>query len=451
MAQAIEANPWIPTAPEPKQLQLLAAPEREVLYGGEVGGGKSEALLMDAAMHVHQPEYRALILRRTFADLALPGALMDRAFSWWASTAAHWSEKEKTWEFPSGATITFGYLDGPRDHLRYQGSAFHRINPDESTQLREYDLRYMHSRMRRETTSRVPIGMRLASNPGGESHDYHVDNFVEPLDPDPEKRFIRAGLEDNPYLDTAEYELSLENLDETTYRQLRGGEWIQVRGEQPFKPWWFKGKNRYTPEETYAMWNSTVARYIAIDTANTAEEKSAYSAMVVGDLQRNYQLPFRHVVREKLEFPELVEWTEEQVQPFARDHRLRAVYIEYAASGMQLCQTLMRTGPRWLRPLIIPVKPWQGNRYLPGKERAWKAASVWWKRGMIILPEPTNGFDWQHPFEREVFRVPNTEYKDQADAASMLTNELERTEGVFSSRWRAINRHLEGSTRPPNG
>lgn len=451
VAEAIEVNPFIPTAPEPKQLQLLAATERDVLYGGEVGGGKSEALLMDAAMYVHEPEYSALVVRRSFPDLALPGALMDRAASWWQNTAARWIERDKTWKFPSGATVTFGYLDAPRDHLRYQGSAFHRIGIDESTQIREYDIRYLHSRLRRDVISRVPIGFRLASNPGGESHEYHVENFVDPLVPDPDKRFIRAGLEDNPYLDTAEYEKSLEDLDETTYRQLRGGEWIQVKGEQPFKPWWFQGKNRYTAEQTYEMWNSTVARYIGLDTANTSEETSAYSAMVVGDLQRDYRLPIRHVARERLEFPELVEWTEQEILPFARDHRLRAVFIEYAASGMQLCQTLIRNGPRWLRPLIVPVKPMQGNKFLPGKERAWKAASVWWKRGMILLPEPGEHAPWLHEFEREVFRVPNTTFKDQADGASILTNELERTEGVFTTRWLTLNAPLEASRRAPNG
>lgn len=450
-ADLIRDNPFIPTAPQVKQLQLLAAPERNVLYGGEVGGGKSIAILMDGAQWVEFPEYTALLLRRTYPDLTLPKALMDLAFRWWHGTAARWHEKTKTWKFPSGASITFGYLDGPRDHLRYQGAAFHKIGIDESTQIREAHIRYLHSRVRKETESRVPTGFRLASNPGGESHDYHVDEFVEPSEPKPDNRFIPAGLEDNIYLDTEDYESELENLDETTYRQLRHGEWIQVKGEQPFKREWFQGKNRYTPEQASAFWNACIGRYIAIDTANTNEDTSAYNAMTIGDLQKDYRMPIRHVVRERLEFPELVEWTEEEILPFARDHRLRAVYIEYAASGMQLCQQIIRSGPRWLRSLIVPVKPGRGSKALSAKELAWRAAAPWWKRGMILLPEPTNGYAWLHDFERELFRVPNTTYMDQADSASMLTNELERTEQVFSTRWRTLNRHLETSARPPSG
>jgi hypothetical protein len=79
---------------------------------------------MAALQYVDVPGYAALLLRRTYADLALPGAIMSRAEEWLANTPAQWHDKEKTWAFPSGASLSFGYLDGPRDHYRYQGSEF---------------------------------------------------------------------------------------------------------------------------------------------------------------------------------------------------------------------------------------------------------------------------------------------------------------------------------------
>ncbi len=438
VAEAVRASRWIPTAPELKQLQLLAATEGEVLYGGQVGGGKSEALLMDAALYADEPDYSALIVRRNFSDLALRGALMHRAAEWWGPSGATWNDREKTWTFPSGASITFGYLDGPLDHLRYQGAAFHRILIDESTQIREYDIRYLFSRRRRTVGSRVPIALRLATNPGGESHEYHVENFVSPREPDPSKRFIPAGLEDNPYLDTEEYEQSLENLDETTYRQLRHGEWIERTDEAVFKRAWWVGQNRYRAENAPAMWNATRRRYAALDTANTVGQTSAYTALTVGEILPDYRMALRNVAREKLEFPELVEWTVVQLLPLAgpaSDGKFEALLIENAASGTQLIQTLRRSGPAWLAPRVVAVPP---NRGPNGKEAGWKNAAVWSRRGMVLLPEPSDDAPWLYDFEKELFTVPNAAYKDQADSYSLLVNEIERRDAPFSSRWHSL-------------
>ena len=104
---------------------------------------------MDAAQFVDYPDYAAILFRKTFADLSLPGALMDRAFQWWSGTAAKWKNSTKTWEFPSGATITFGYMDKPRDHYRYQGAEFQYVGFDEGTQFEEAPVMYLHSRLRK--------------------------------------------------------------------------------------------------------------------------------------------------------------------------------------------------------------------------------------------------------------------------------------------------------------
>ena len=44
----------------------MARGEREALYGGAAGGGKSDALVIEALRQVHIPHYKALILRKTF-------------------------------------------------------------------------------------------------------------------------------------------------------------------------------------------------------------------------------------------------------------------------------------------------------------------------------------------------------------------------------------------------
>ncbi len=133
MRATILENPWIPHEPTPKQAEFLLLPDREAFYGGAAGGGKSDALLMAALQYVEVPNYAAILFRRTFADLALPGALMDRSQEWLSGTEARWNERDKTWTFPSGATISFGYLEHENHKYRYQSAEFQFIGFDELT------------------------------------------------------------------------------------------------------------------------------------------------------------------------------------------------------------------------------------------------------------------------------------------------------------------------------
>lgn len=235
----IRQNPYIPHVPTEKQAEfLIHHQDPEILYGGSAGGGKSDALLMGALEYAEIPGYAALLLRRTYKELALPEAIMDRASEWLTPTDAKWHEDAKTWEFPSGATLTFGYLEGPRDHYRYQSSAFQYVGFDELTQFQESQYRYLFSRLRRLTGSDIPLRMRAASNPGGVGHEWVYNRFINPESKE-DRLFIPAKLGDNPYLDQEEYVRSLNKLDPITREQLLNGDW-NVRPEGGlFKREWF--------------------------------------------------------------------------------------------------------------------------------------------------------------------------------------------------------------------
>ena len=225
--------------PTPKQTGFLLLPNKEVLYGGAAGGGKSIGILAAASQYLDVPGYSALILRQTYKDLALPGALMDVAFQWWRNTAAKWKAKDYTWEFPEGSTLTFGYLESEKDKYQYQGSELQFVGFDELTQFEtESSYLYLFSRLRRTQDFNVPLRVRAATNPGGIGHTWVKQRFID--NPTSDRVFIPADLEDNPHLDQDEYEESLSNLDVITREQLRHGDWeVDPRGGM-FQRHWFK-------------------------------------------------------------------------------------------------------------------------------------------------------------------------------------------------------------------
>lgn len=235
----MKENPWISHQPTQKQAEFLLHFEREVFYGGAAGGGKSDALLMGALMFVEQPDYHALLLRRTYPELSMEGSIMDRAEHWLSGTAAHWNAEPRRWEFPSGASLTFGYLQNERDKYRYKSSQFDYIGFDELTGFTFSQYRYLFSRLRKLKTSSIPSRMRSASNPGDIGHNWVKQRFI--VEGELKGRpFIPARLEDNPYLDAVEYELSLAQLDAVTRAQLRSGDWNILSAGNKFKRGWFE-------------------------------------------------------------------------------------------------------------------------------------------------------------------------------------------------------------------
>lgn len=235
-------SPHTPTPPQAAFLKLGDLGVRDALYGGAAGGGKSDALLMAALQYVDVPGYAAIILRKTFADLSLPGAIMDRAKTWLAGTDARWNDRDSRFTFPSTATLSFGYLQHANDRYRYASAEFQFIAFDELTQFPKPDFTFLFSRLRRPSgvaddnpLAKVPLRMRAASNPGGIGHEWVKDRYIirKPDPDDPEdtaararsRIFIGAKLHDNPHVDQKAYIQNLQELDPFLRQQMLDGDW----------------------------------------------------------------------------------------------------------------------------------------------------------------------------------------------------------------------------------
>ncbi len=239
------------------QTDFLAASEREVLYGGSAGSGKSFALLADPMRYFNNSNFSGLILRRTNDEL--------RELIWKSQELypkiypeSKWQEKKSQWVFPSGGKLWMTYLERDEDVLRYQGLSFSYIAFDELTQYATpFAWNYMRSRLR-STDPTLPLFQRATTNPGGRGHGWVKKMFVDPApgnikfaatdidtgnaltfpqghekegQPLFYRRFIPATLKDNPYLmKDGQYEANLLALPEMQRRQLLEGDWAVADG-----------------------------------------------------------------------------------------------------------------------------------------------------------------------------------------------------------------------------
>ncbi|MDR2671390.1 MAG: terminase family protein [Oscillospiraceae bacterium] len=252
--------------PQERQAAFMARGEDEALYGGAAGGGKSEALVIEALRQVHIPHYRALILRKTYPQLT---ELIDKAERYYprAFPGVKYNSSSHSWRFPSGARIIFGDLHRTQDRHKYQGHAYDFMGFDELTHFAYDEYVYLRSR-NRATGPGTRVYMRSTANPGGVGHVWVKDRFVTAAPPmttvrepvewvDPEgtrhtsttsRIFVPATVFDNRLLlehDPA-YVHRLASLPDAERRALLYGDWDSFSG-QVFAEW----RNAPNPDRSH--------------------------------------------------------------------------------------------------------------------------------------------------------------------------------------------------------
>lgn len=258
--------------PQPKQAIFMSRGEYESLYGGAAGGGKSDALVIEALRQVHIPHYKGLILRKTFPQLA---ELIDKTLNYYPRVypKARYNASSHTWTFPSGAKIIFGAMQHAKDKVKYQGQAYDFIAFDELTHFTYEEYSYMFSRNRPNGPG-TRVYIRATANPGGVGHGWVKERFItagEPMqtmwedvewrDPAGKKHtkrqsriYIPASVFDNKKLleNDPEYVSRLASMPEADREALLYGNWDSFSG-QVFTEWKNDSKHYHDRLHTHVI------------------------------------------------------------------------------------------------------------------------------------------------------------------------------------------------------
>lgn len=242
--------------PQPRQAIFMSRPEYECLFGGAAGGGKSDALVIEALRQIKKPWYKGLILRKTYPQLA---ELIDKSLNYYprAIPGARYNASSHTWRFPSGAKVVFGSMQHAKDRLNYQGQAYDYIAFDELTHFTYEEYSYLFSRNRPNGPD-TRVYIRATANPGGVGHGWVKERFITaapamtPIEetvawtmPDGTEQerkqtriFIPSLVWDNPALlqNDPEYVQRLASMPEAERNALLYGDWNTFSG-QVFTEW----------------------------------------------------------------------------------------------------------------------------------------------------------------------------------------------------------------------
>jgi hypothetical protein len=327
---------------------------------------------MAALQWIEQPGYTALILRRTYKQLAKADSILNKSKEWlW--NRAKWNGENKTWTFPNGNTLEFGHMEHEDSKLDYQGGAWLFVGVDECTQFTESMISYPRTRQRRAADSPIPVRWRGASNPGGPGHDYVKGRYVKAPDGSnpggPDRQFFPARLEDNPNIDQADYIQTLKEsgVDPLTLAQLLDGDWDAVPGGR-FRRDWFT--RRWTRRGDYIqvrdrdgrleyefMPGEAVARFITVDPAASTSRRADYTVISDWVLSPRADLVWLGCERFKAEIPDIVPrisaaYLRTKPGPDQRGRGASWIGIEAIASNMAVFQLATRQ----TRP-VLPARP----------------------------------------------------------------------------------------------
>jgi hypothetical protein len=167
---------WRPQAGP--QAALVTCPVFEAFFGGARGGGKTDAMLGEFAIHAgrYGADAIGLMVRRERTQLI---ETIERSREIYTLIGAKFHEQEKMWRFPNGARLRFAYLERDADAEGYQGHSYTRVYVEEIGNFpNAAPVLKLMDKLR--SAKGVPTGFRATGNPGGPGHQWVKARYIDP-------------------------------------------------------------------------------------------------------------------------------------------------------------------------------------------------------------------------------------------------------------------------------
>lgn len=139
----------------------------------------SLALVIDPMKYKDYQDYTAIIFRRSFPELE---PLINYGRKYYNAAGADYHVQSKTFTFPSGATVKYGFMDAEGDWDNYQGHQYAGMYMDELTNILWSNVKAIRP-WNRSKAMGIPPYFRAATNPGGPSHTEVKQYFVDTCPP----------------------------------------------------------------------------------------------------------------------------------------------------------------------------------------------------------------------------------------------------------------------------
>lgn len=455
---------YMTTSPTPAQQIALCINSRELLFGGGVGGGKSEFAIMKALQYVDVPGYSCLVLRRTWPDLVSAGAILDRFNERMAGKKVKKRDSGRSWVFPSGAKIQFGFINRPAMKTKFLGSEYTIIIFDEATLFEPEIYEYLLTRNRKPTIPcaicttaltrhikqdgtivfrhaqngkdgkkwcdtpipdpraialygpapdgttifDIPLQVISTSNPGGPGHLFFKERFIDEKTRKPQTVFIPSLLTDNPYLEQAEYVKTLESLNVVDRERMLRGDWEVQESGNLFNRGDFEFVDS-PPKESEVR-----TRVRAWDFAASEEKNSDYTVGALCSITHDGRWFIEEIIRVRYLPPKVEALVRETAERDGIDVRIFAEQ-EPGSSGKSYISHLKRK--------VLAGYRFDGERSTGPKEaRAGAVVSQAGAKNLYVVKGA-----WNKDMLDEFTLFPTGLHDDQVDGVSLAFNKMANT------------------------